>query len=105
MKRLQPEAGRGLPLTGRLGISTILLVLLLAFTVTGTVNAAPASSLRNASPLQQGPKFQSCHPAEYDVWKGRKHAGAGVDPVFLKEEPEHAAEETGMGLLPEPARV
>jgi hypothetical protein len=58
----------------RLAITPILLMLL-AFAVSGTASAAPA---RQA----QEPECQSCHPGEYDVWKSSKHAGAGLDPVF-----------------------
>jgi hypothetical protein len=92
MKQSHPESGRRLAWGGRLAITPILLILLLAPTVGGTVSAAPAPSLRDAwqpprdaSRQAQGPECQSCHPGEYDVWKSSPHAGASLDPAFQEQ--------------------
>jgi Cytochrome c554 and c-prime len=63
---------------GWLVIIPALLILLLMLTVGGTVSAAPP-------PQEQSPTCQSCHPDQYDVWKGSTHAGASLDPAFQEQ--------------------
>jgi hypothetical protein len=63
---------------GWLAIVPILLILLAMLVVGGTASAAPV-------PQEQNPTCQSCHPDEYDVWKGSVHAGASLDPLFQEQ--------------------
>lgn len=66
-----------------------ILTVVLALTATAPgVNAAPVVRAAPSSTLRfqaQEPLCQSCHAAEYEVWKTTTHANATLDPVFQEE--------------------
>jgi hypothetical protein len=62
----------------RLLVVSLLLLSLLMLVMPLAVGAAPA-------PQEQSPECQSCHAAEYDVWKNSVHAGAGLSPQFKEQ--------------------
>jgi hypothetical protein len=84
MKRSHTEAESRRSCFRPLAIFVILLLFSLAVTVAGSATAASAQSLRD-DPQEQGPECQSCHAAEYDLWKNSTHAGASLDPAFQEQ--------------------